>query len=370
MPAHQRFEIGDASQVPSVRWGICMIAARLGFGEALLSHVATVVDECCENVLRHATSGELLVCPLTNSADAHLGGAVRFGIELLSIDTGGGVADVDARIAHGLFTAIPSDNGLEQARKLVDEFDIWSQPGLGTALRIVMWSDAPSGLWAARAQALPAGTVQFGAINLALRNQEVSGDTWTYTDGPHGFTVMIADGLGHGPLANTAAVAATRSLSEHGDAPLVDIVGVAHQALRPTVGAALGLARLPPHKDSSRSGDPGTDTSGRITSPLDDVARFCGIGNVAASVWMPSGHRHLASHPGIVGHTIRKTQEFNAPWGPDALLVLHSDGLATRWDLARYPGLSIRHPSVIAAVLYRDHSRAHDDITVFVARQH
>ncbi|SAK57010.1 hypothetical protein AWB76_02388 [Caballeronia temeraria] len=48
---------------------------------------------------------------------------------------------------------------------------------------------------------------------------------------------------------------------------------------------------------------------------------------------------------------------------------MHSDGLNTRWELSRYPGLSMRHPSLIAAVLYRDHARGDDDVTVLVARE-
>jgi len=48
----------------------------------------------------------------------------------------------------------------------------------------------------------------------------------------------------------------------------------------------------------------------------------------------------------------------------DGLLIMHTDGLATRWNVDDYPGLVGRHPSLIAAVLYRDFSRNRDDVTV------
>jgi hypothetical protein len=48
---------------------------------------------------------------------------------------------------------------------------------------------------------------------------------------------------------------------------------------------------------------------------------------------------------------------------------MHSDGLATQWALDRYAGLTARHPSVIAGVLYRDFRRKHDDVTVLIARE-
>jgi len=50
------------------------------------------------------------------------------------------------------------------------------------------------------------------------------------------------------------------------------------------------------------------------------------------------------------------------------MLVMHSDGLTARWSLAAHPQLATRHAAVIAAVLYRDHSRRRDDATVLVAR--
>jgi len=45
-----------------------------------------------------------------------------------------------------------------------------------------------------------------------------------------------------------------------------------------------------------------------------------------------------------------------------------SDGLATHWSLEPYPDLARRHPGVVAGVLYRDHSRRRDDVTVVAAR--
>ena len=71
---------------------------------------------------------------------------------------------------------------------------------------------------------------------------------------------------------------------------------------------------------------------------------------------------------GTLGHTIGRIQQFAYPWDKDSSLIMHSDGLATRWDLNKYPGLAHRHPTLIAAALYRDFARDRDDVTVFVAR--
>jgi hypothetical protein len=50
------------------------------------------------------------------------------------------------------------------------------------------------------------------------------------------------------------------------------------------------------------------------------------------------------------------------------LLILHSDGLQTRWNLRDYPGLVTRHPAVVTALLHRDFSRGRDDATVLAIR--
>jgi hypothetical protein len=53
---------------------------------------------------------------------------------------------------------------------------------------------------------------------------------------------------------------------------------------------------------------------------------------------------------------------------PDSLVVMHSDGITGRWNMAAYAGLARRAPIVAAAVLYRDFERGRDDATVLVAR--
>jgi hypothetical protein len=125
-------------------------------------------------------------------------------------------------------------------------------------------------------------------------------------------------------------------------------VQAAHEALRITRGAALAVAR--------------------IDYAADDV-RFAGIGNVAGIVTDGHARRALVSHNGIVGHNMRKVQEFTQACVPGALCILHSDGLQTQWNLADYPGLALRAPLLIAAILMRDFSRRRDDAMVLVARR-
>ncbi len=343
----QRFEIGDPSDVSFARRSIGELAHSVGFSETVVGRLAIVVTECATNQLKHAQRGELLVRPVSEAADPGSPPPTRFGIELLAIDSGPGIHDLHACFVDGYTTAGSPGNGMGAIQRLADELDIWSAPQLGTVLRLVVWGDSGPALTADRTP------VEYGAINLPLQGETLCGDAWSCGYAQDEFRVMVADGLGHGPLANSAAMAAVDTFARLGPSTVEEIVVASHEALRPTRGAALGVARIPAR--AAADGAPGS-------------ARFCGVGNIAASVWTPHGHRHLVSHAGIVGHQLRKAQAFQVDWPQDGLLILHSDGLATRWDLNRYPGLAQRHPALIAATLYRDFARGRDDITVFVAR--
>jgi len=97
--------------------------------------------------------------------------------------------------------------------------------------------------------------------------------------------------------------------------------------------------------------------------------KFAGVGNISGAICRPGTTRHAVSLNGTLGHQAREFREYTYPWEPDAVLVMHSDGLGSRWSLDDYPGLRLRHPGVIAAVLYRDFTRQRDDITVVIGRE-
>jgi Stage II sporulation protein E (SpoIIE) len=99
------------------------------------------------------------------------------------------------------------------------------------------------------------------------------------------------------------------------------------------------------------------------------VLKYAGLGNVAGTILLPGGGRHhLVSTNGTAGHQARRIQEFQYPLPAGSIVVVHSDGLNSLWDLAPYPGVWSRHRSVIAGVLFRDFSRRRDDVTVVVMR--
>jgi anti-sigma regulatory factor (Ser/Thr protein kinase) len=306
------------------------MAARQGFGATDSGKVALVATELATNILKHGNGGEILVGPFGEGTDG--------GIELIALDKGPGIANVAASLADGYSTAGTAGKGLGAVARQSHFVDIASWPGTGTAVLARLKPGQP-----------PEGsgdTSRTGAVSVPMHGQEVCGDSWSVSVGPDEMTLLVADGLGHGPEAAEASVEAVRlfhRFSGHRAPMLLEYI---HGGLRATRGAAVSVARFQP-------------ASGKMI--------YAGVGNVAGVLAANGDLRRMVSMPGTAGHNARKIQAFEYPFA-GGLVILHSDGIASSWTLERYPNLAARHPTLIAAVLYRDLTRHHDDATVLVAK--
>lgn len=142
-----------------------------------------------------------------------------------------------------------------------------------------------------------------------------------------------------------AAGAAIRAFEERAELEPVQYLEYAQGVLRPTRGAAVAIARL--------------HSAG---------VRFAGVGNISGALVSRTSVKKMISHNGTLGHVARRFQAFDYAAEPPWLVVMHSDGLATSWNIEDYPGLASADPALIAAVLYRDFSRRRDDASILVAR--
>lgn len=324
--------ITESSQTGEARRSALALADRLGFKETERGKIGIVVTEIASNLVQHAQSGVLLLRAIEQQSN--------IGIEILGLDKGPGIVDVDECLQDGFSTAGTLGNGLGAIRRLSDLFEIYSVVQQGTAIL--------SHLWSAPVSYPPEMILEIGVVCLPKLGEEVCGDAWAYQIEPQRSLLLVVDGLGHGPAAASAAAEAVRTFDDHHHRSPQSIIEAAHRALRSTRGAALAITEIDFSQES---------------------IRFAGIGNIAGSVSSPTEHHHLVSYNGTVGHELRKIQEFTYPWYASGILIMHSDGLGSQWRLDRYPGLSQKHPSLIAGVLYRDFNRARDDVTVLVAKE-
>jgi anti-sigma regulatory factor (Ser/Thr protein kinase) len=326
MTGSARVAIEDASQVAEARRVARNIATNLGFDENRAEKVAIVVTEAATNILKHAAGGEILLS-ITEACD----------LELLALDRGPGMSNVEQCKRDGYSTGGSPGEGLGAIERLSDAADIYSTAADGTVL-LARWSSRNHGRTA----------LQVGALNVAKRGQEVCGDSWGVAHTEDTSTFLVADGLGHGYEASAASLEAVRTLRGNpGLAPLA-LLDASHKALRSSRGAAVAVARI----DRLR---------GELT--------YAGVGNVAAQIYAGASRcQHLVSVNGTAGHDSPRLREFSYPWPRDGTLVMHSDGLSTQTDMASRQRLALHDPSLIAGVLYRDFSRGQDDSTVVVAR--
>ena len=324
--------VREISQVAEARREAVTLARRHGFGDEDAGRVAIVASELVTNLIKHGGGGELLVGSFEDRTGT--------GIELIALDKGPGMADVDLSSRDGHSTAGSPGTGLGAIRRGSHASDIYAVPGHGTAILARLMIGQPG-----RKALVPP---DHGAVCLPMHGEEACGDAWCRQDFADGLVLMVADGLGHGPFAAEASHAAAASFTRSFESTPSQSLALMHAALRPTRGAAIGIVRI-------------DWTQGQIV--------FGGVGNIAGTVIAADGRvQRMVSNNGTVGHVAKRVRDFTYRLDADPLVILASDGLATSWQLDRYPGLATRHPSLIAGVLYRDFTRGRDDVTVLVAR--
>lgn len=327
--------VTEESQVGEARRLAVALATQLGFNETDRGKVAIVATEAAKNLLKHAREGEIILQTLKTGR--------RDSIEIVAIDRGPGMANVGQCLRDGFSTAGTPGTGLGAIQRLSNFFEIHSLPELGTALIARLESGKNSREFLSNPNSL-----EIGVINLPKVGEKICGDSWAVENVGNKNSFLVADGLGHGSLALGASREAVAVFQTNAKLGPKAILEKAHAALKHTRGAAAAIAQI---------------------DRTQNTVCFAGVGNISGVIYTDTQTRSMVSYNGTIGHQMRKVEEFTYPWSPHSILIMHSDGLATQWDLNRYPGLASKHPVAIAAVLYRDFKRSRDDMTVIVAKE-
>ncbi|MFF3849211.1 SpoIIE family protein phosphatase [Streptomyces sp. NPDC002328] len=339
MPRVWDIPVHDSTRVRDARVAAEEAAALAELDESRTAVTALVATELATNLLKHGGGGRLLV-----DVVAPPSGRAGVVVQIAAVDHGPGIDDVRAALGDGFSTTGSLGAGLGTCRRVADDFDLHSVPGRGTVALARVGAILPRSY---TRDPLPA---RAGGVNVPFGGDAFSGDAWTFVRAEDRLTLMLADGLGHGPEAARASTAAVEEVHRSAGLRPAEVLRRLDGALRGTRGAAVALAQLDVR-------------TGRL--------RFAGIGNVGARLREGDTWRHLLSRPGIVGvHRPSSLPETEAAWGPDRLLVLHSDGLPSRWAPPSDPRLPAADPAVTAAVTVRDASSSarpvRDDTAVAV----
>jgi anti-sigma regulatory factor (Ser/Thr protein kinase)/serine/threonine protein phosphatase PrpC len=329
-PPHLLCPIAHPEDVGAARRRVSRAGTDAGVDAKLLANAELVTSELATNLLRHAEpGGAILARAIATDAGP--------GIEVLAVDRGPGIADLDAALGGQAPDPAGLGCGLAAVRRLAGDVDVYTQQDVGT---VVMARFVPRGAASAAAR--------WSGISVALDGGEDCGDAWAITETGDRTTVLVVDGLGHGRRAAEAARVAVRVFAERHDDELESLAQRLHEAMRTTRGGAAALCRLDPQRHR---------------------AEFVGVGNVVGRLVGPSGSQAMVSNNGTLGTELAAPRIRRMSYELDrAALVMSTDGIREGYDLTEHPGLLDHDPLVVAAMVYAQRGRGTDDATVVVVR--
>lgn len=320
----------DKSGVADTRRRAIHMAHALGLSEKRQADAALVVTEAATNILKYAGQGEVTLRSYQEGASQ--------GLEVIALDRGPGITNLTSARTDGFSTGGSLGAGLGTIARHSTLFDIYSVAGCGTALlaRLANSSEASP------------HPFEVGTRSTPKAGQDICGDAFGIRHTRNGLWVALLDGLGHGPLAAEASNRAV-GIFQHakGDDTPADVLRAVHQGIKTTRGAVMAVAKFDADKAHMS---------------------FAGVGNIVGIVASGNDTQHLISTDGTVGYNMRTVRPSEVPWTRGSVFVATTDGLSTRWNLNRHPGLLDRHPSLIANVLHRDFARDADDATIVVVK--
>lgn len=107
------------------------MAIELGFSSGEATLIATTISELARNIISYAGEGQILLKAVQ--------GTKRTGLSVTAADEGPGIPDIQQAMRDGFSTSGSLGIGLPGVRRLMDEFEITSQPNRGTTVAVKKW---------------------------------------------------------------------------------------------------------------------------------------------------------------------------------------------------------------------------------------
>jgi serine/threonine-protein kinase RsbT len=126
-----RVPINSDQDIVSARQKGRTMANELGFSSGDATLIATAISELARNIVSYARTG-LITLKVVN-------GSNRQGMAVIASDEGPGITDIRQALRDGYSTSGSLGLGLPGVRRLMDEFEIISQPGRGTVVAVKKW---------------------------------------------------------------------------------------------------------------------------------------------------------------------------------------------------------------------------------------
>jgi anti-sigma regulatory factor (Ser/Thr protein kinase) len=332
--SHRLISLPNRTYQAVARSEIKRMAGVVGFDAKRMGELEIIIAEVTSNIVKHTTNGGELLVKVLNGDNC--------GMEIIAIDNGPGVSNISRMLEDGVSSTNTLGQGLGAIRRLADEFDIYSIKGWGTVLLARIFKE--------RNAVNKKKNIEAGIIMVAKEGETECGDNYHFFIRGNQLKFAISDGLGHGKNAAIAAKESLLHFTRNIMLPPNEQIKRIHEGIKKTRGAVMNITHI--------------DLTNKQVI-------YCGVGNIASRVHSAAKYKSCISYNGIVGHSIPTTLNNHVmSWNKHDLLIIHSDGLSSRWDLQKYPSVTLRDRSIIAAVLYKDFYRKTDDVTIAVISQH
>ena len=126
-----RVAINSDQDIVTARQRGRVMASELGFSSGDATLIATAISELARNIVSYAGKGQITL-KIANTLS-------RQGISVVATDDGPGIPDIRQALRDGFSTSGSLGLGLPGVRRLMDEFEISSQPGQGTTVTVKKW---------------------------------------------------------------------------------------------------------------------------------------------------------------------------------------------------------------------------------------
>ena len=308
---------------------------RSEFTRTKAAEIDIIVSEITSNVIKHAGSGELLyrIEDVDNPS-------AKF--EIISIDNGPGIADTARMMRDGVSTTHTLGQGLGAINRLSDIAQLYSIPGWGTILYAAVFAKRP------HIEAHPTFDVDIRSLSVNKPRETVCGDGYRVRSSNTETMIFFGDGLGHGVHAKSAVDQAGEFFLACNETEPVEIIRAMHERIRRTRGLVGTIA---------------------VLNKLTNEWTICGIGNILTRMYTGINFKSYMPYNGTIGLNIPNSVSVT-PFSAEKNqhLVMCSDGIGTRWDLARYPFIFKYDNMILAAAIYKDFNRGNDDSSILIAK--
>lgn len=320
----------DEASLTMVRDRTKQVAAEGGVAPEIADRAVLVATELGRNHLRHARAGRIAVRAIARREHR--------GLELVAVDRGAGLRDVAGAIDAPPRSEGTLGLGVGAVRRLSSEVDFDIRIGEGTHVRARLFDPA-----------VPRRR-EVGIYGRPHEEETVSGDHARVHRAGDALVLSVCDGLGHGPLARDASVAAMQVFDELHDEPPSNILEDCHRRLGDTRGVVMGVCRV--------AEDAGT-------------LEVSSAGNIDVQVCATRAVRRFGGSSAVVGGrrgTMIRVRTDRALLSEGELVILTTDGISSKLAIENELALIRLHPIVVAQRIMERFGRTNDDALVLVAR--